>query len=125
MPACKDRAGLLRVQTWYEWVKRTHANTVRQWSGCWPKCNRETFELEIRQEPLDWEVDWLTEVFLVAGSNTVREQREFYTYDSSDLTGDLGGYLGLFLGWSCSSIATNIHKIASVAFSRLDKILLR
>ena len=38
MPACKDRAGLMRVQTWYEWVKRTHANTVRQRSGCWPKC---------------------------------------------------------------------------------------
>ena len=33
-------------------------------------------------------------------SNKIRVKEEYYTYDSSNLIADFGGYLGLLLGYS-------------------------
>ena len=47
---------------------------------------------------------------LAAGD--VEETREHLTYDYTDLIGDIGGYLGLFLGWSLLGLTVQLFTLA-------------
>ena len=42
---------------------------------------------------------------------------EYYTYEVTDLIGDFGGYLGLFLGWSLLGIIKQILHIVILKFA--------
>ena len=68
--------------------------------------------------------DNLLKVFLDIYSVTMERRNEYYTYDAvsvfpiltdsnflqNDLLGGIGGYMGMFLGWSFLSILTFIHQ---------------
>ena len=60
---------------------------------------------------LDYKKDWLSEIYFQAASNTIEIRNEYYSYDIYDLLGDVGGYLGLFLGWSLLEISLKISNI--------------
>ena len=49
-------------------------------------------------------------------------QVEYLVYDLSDLTGDIGGFLGLFLGWSCYSILVDGRVWLQALFNRTRDI---
>ena len=52
--------------------------------------------------------------------SSYEESVEYLTYDIGDMVGDVGGYLGLFLGWSILSmigaIPPFLNKLASKLF---------
>ena len=61
---------------------------------------------------IDWKKDWMSEVYFQ--SNGIKEvSKEYYTYESSDLLGDFGGYLGLFLGWSLLGLSQGVFTVCS------------
>ena len=64
---------------------------------------------------VNWKKDWISEVYIQAGSNAEDIKTEYYTYEVTDLLGDIGGYMGLFLGWSLLGI---INKIINIGISR-------
>ena len=39
-------------------------------------------------------------MFISPKSSIIEHSQEYLSYDIDDLIGDIGGYLGLFLGWS-------------------------
>ena len=61
---------------------------------------------------IEWKKDWMSEVYFQ--SNGIKEvSKEYYTYESSDLLGDFGGYLGLFLGWSLLGLSQGVFTVCS------------
>ena len=46
----------------------------------------------------------MSAVFLQPRSSVLEYLEEFYNFDFQDLVSSIGGYLGLFLGWSVLSI---------------------
>ena len=59
---------------------------------------------EISNEKIVWETDWISEVYINTNSAKEVQVIEFISYDLWNMIGDLGGYLGLFLGWSLLSV---------------------
>ena len=49
---------------------------------------------------VDWASNWTSSVFIQPKSSLIEYSVEYLSYDLNDLIGDIGGYLGLFLGWS-------------------------
>ena len=61
---------------------------------------------------IEWKKDWMSEVYFQ--SNEIKEViKEYYTYEFSDLVGDVGGFLGLFLGWSLLGLSQGVFTVCS------------
>ena len=69
-------------------------------------------------ESMPWKKDWISEVYFQAHKE-VRLFNEYLSYDMSDLIGDVGGYLGLFLGWSLFGISVFIMNVVKKVFSKI------
>ena len=53
---------------------------------------------------------WTSEVFIEAFDD-VEESTEYLAYDLNDLVGSVGGYLGLFLGWSLLGLTVQFSTV--------------
>ena len=56
-------------------------------------------ELADSKKSIGWKKSWSSEIFIEA-DDEMEESWEYLAYDLNDLVGSVGGYLGLFLGWS-------------------------
>ena len=59
------------------------------------------------KKDIGWIKNWTSEVFIEADDD-VEELREYLAYDLNDLVGSVGGYLGLFLGWSLMGLSVQL-----------------
>ena len=66
-------------------------------------------------ENTDWIQDWVSEIHIEANQEGIVERREYLTYDVTDLIADLGGYLGLLLGWSLLGITFYFFNLTILA----------
>ena len=89
-------------------------------TGCLPKCAQTKYKFNLKKStPIDWRSSYISSFYLTAESDQVEEQAEYLVYDLQvsvynlaaqnwnnfqNLWGDVGGYLGLLLGWSSKSI---------------------
>ena len=66
---------------------------------------------------------WTSEVFIEAFDD-VEESTEYLAYDLNDLVGSVGGYLGLFLGWSLLGLTVQFSTAVFNYFhSSIEKML--
>ena len=100
-------------------------------SGCTLNCHRALYELnrvgmtKINTEDLiasnngsTWvDEDYVT-LFFSTDAAQIETEADFYTYDSNDLLGDIGGYLGLLLGFSIYSIVSSFEDYLRKVISR-------
>ena len=101
-------------------IKQVPLKTVFQKSGCYPKCTFADYDYEIKtKNRVDWETNWTSSFYMGPKSSSYTKSVEYYSYDSNDLLGDVGGYLGLFLGWSLLSIFGAVP----VFFNKLMSVL--
>ena len=82
---------LLKHGTTSRLIKRT---------GCRPKCNIINYSIETKRRNEALDNNWTSQVFIQPKSSIQQYQEEYLTYDTNDLISSIGGYLGLFLGWS-------------------------
>ena len=78
-----------------KWLQDEEYIKIAEETGCYKPCKYHSYEIEIKdQKKIDWETDWLSELYVYAGSDIVDERREYYTFDFINLMGTIGGYLG-------------------------------
>ena len=82
------------------WIKQATLSSVMNRSGCQQKCKKTQYLIEIEKNSITWNSSWSSEVYIQPQSSTVEKSSEYYSFDKNDLISSLGGYLGLFLGWS-------------------------
>ena len=63
--------------------------------------------VQLREEPITWDVNYSSAFFLMAEKTSVEGQEEMLVFDFEDLINGIGGALGLFLGWSILYIGKN------------------
>ena len=86
-------------------------------SGCYPKCKNVQYSIHKTETKINWPANWTASVFIFPKSSIVEYSSEYFSYDFNDCVGDIGGFLGLFLGWS---LVTFIDAIpAFVAFMKM------
>ena len=73
------------------------------------------FQYDIIEEEalnnINYRTEWMSEIYFQAGSNSISIRKEYYGYDFYDFLGDVGGYLGLFLGWSLLGITIHFFDV--------------
>ena len=95
-------------------------------TGCYQKCKIMEYNYQVKSvKKVDWATNWTSSFYLQPLSSSYEVSEEFYSYDDGDLVGDVGGYLGLFLGWSLLSVIGGIPiclaKLLSKLFPRTQK----
>ena len=92
-------------------LQLTNEEMVFKYTGCMPCCSRNEIHSKlvardnnIEKSPFysslyHLEQDYVIMRFFYA-SNKITSKEEYYTYDTSNLIADFGGYLGLLLGYS-------------------------
>ena len=102
----KDQKEMCKTENFFEyfklliWIKQSRLSDVINESGCHPKCKMSHYSYETIHKKSHWTQNWTAEIYIQPKSSIIEYSSEYYTFDSSDLVGTIGGNLGLFLGWS-------------------------
>ena len=76
------------------------------------KCKEYKYSITVvSDEKINWKNDWVSEVYIQSGFATREKLLRYLSYDQVFIIGDLGGYLGLFLGWSLLSMIKYVQHI--------------
>ena len=114
-------------------------------TGCKPKCNIQKYDFHITNDEdiTNMRKEWISSFYLSTKTTTNLKLVETYSYDEQvnikiqinvkfyfthctlqDLIGAIGGYLGLFLGWSALSLVTAapswVKLIQQFMFKKID-----
>ena len=76
---------------------------------------------QIGSRDMEWNREWISEVYIQAKSAEIEITKQYLSYEVSDLVGDVGGYLGLYLGWSILGITVYLSNIFSKVMSFMKK----
>ena len=121
------------------WIKKVPWQDLTQTTGCIQKCFIRKYHFELlSSEGVKWSKHWISSFYLSAETTNRELAIESYSYDVQvqfkgrmfqnltemwqDLIGGIGGYLGLFLGWSCSSIITTIPAWLHYGYKLLQEL---
>ena len=84
-------------------LKSEQIGKIKKESGCYPKCKVRVFSYSKRENRI-FGKKWISEFYLQPKSSVVECLEEYYSFDFQDLISSIGGYVGLFLGWSVLSL---------------------
>ena len=94
------------------WSQEASLRNLTKSSGCLPKCSYLTYQfMQESRVVAGWHRAWLSSFYLSPSSPSMEEVVESFLYDLSSVVGDLGSYLGLFLGWSILSLAGQLGSL--------------
>ena len=115
----EDQQGTCSTENFLEYfkllirIKQSGLSDVIQESGCHPKCKVSQYSYQTIYKKTNWTSNWTAEVYVQPKSSITEYSVEYYTFDGSDLIGNIGGNLGLFLGWS---LLTFVEALTFVLF---------
>ena len=99
-------------------LKHDQQSEIMRKTGCKRKCNVVKYYLTVENKKIMWRPDWASEVYVQPESSTIKKIHEIYSFDENSLVSSIGGYLGLFLGWSVLSLTEAITLMAFKCFKK-------
>ena len=104
------------------WARETTMASLSAVTGCLPRCQVTQFGLEKKSETrINWATNWTSSVYLEPKTSFYETQEEYYSYGTGNFLGDVGGYLGLLLGWSVLTIFQELPKMTMCLASALQR----
>ena len=103
-------------------IKQSRITDIQEETGCYQKCRIFQYSYEIEQKNLNWAAKWTAEVFIQPKSSILEKTQEYYSFGINDLISNIGGTLGLFLGWS---LLTVLQTLSFFGCTCKEKILNR
>ena len=85
-------------------LKTDQIGKIKEESGCYTKCKVRIYSFNMKENVITNYTKWISEVFIQPKSSVVEYLEEYYNFDFQDLISSIGGYVGLFLGWSVLSL---------------------
>ena len=82
------------------WLKNAKLSDIKRKSGCKRKCKIVQYSIDVEKRKIIWNSSWSSEVYIQPKTSGIERTSEYYSFDQNALISSLGGYLGLFLGWS-------------------------
>ena len=101
-------------------VKQKPILEINKESGCYAKCRTIHYSYEKNLKKVFGETKWDAEVYIQPKSSVVEYFTEYYSFDVNDLISNVGGNLGLFLGWSILTLM-EAHTFVFVIYNYLRK----
>ena len=141
---CSSNA-LVKINDTLNELKYSTKMDIIKKTGCKPKCNIQKYDFQITKDEdiTNMRKEWISSFYLSTKTTTNLKSVETYSYDEQvniktqinvkfyfthftlqDLIGAIGGYLGLFLGWSALSLVTAapswVKLIQQFMFKKID-----
>ena len=101
MKACSQSTEIQKYKEIMINLKEKTFGQLSKITKCFPKCSTTAYSFYLKEEKgekLDQTLDFC--IFLHSSISSPLRSSEYITFDSHQLKSDIGGYLGLFLGWS-------------------------
>ena len=90
-------------------LEKAETNFVNKLTGCLPSCHRNEYVLtgkELKKNKVFsfWSVETRLQLDFIILDSSYKEEEQYVIYDFNSFIGDVGGFLGLLLGYSALSI---------------------
>ena len=88
-------------------LEQAESNFIFKLTGCLPSCHRNEYTLtgsEFKTMKLSLWVKQKLELAFRIRKSSYKEEEQYVIYDFNSFIGDVGGFLGLLLGYSALSI---------------------
>ena len=107
--ACTESHQYQEFLTTYDKIAKLSERSIAERTGCLPSCQRNEFTVKILnriENPSDTR-GYYTGYFYYASGRYMKKSHH-YEYDLFDLLADVGGYMGLLVGYSLLSVYDSI-----------------
>ena len=102
---CNSSSQLQSLANITRWFTKSNANKVHKTTGCLASCERDEYATikHSLTEKMSLPIKDL-HLFFIIPSGSYEEKEEYLLYDSHSFIAEIGGFLGLLLGWTLYSI---------------------
>ena len=119
-PPCRNISDFHKYKEEMGWILPSKWSNLVQKTKCFPKCKIREFELvKTSEQAISWGTSWQAEFQLGAKHSSYQDWSEYAVFQPQDFIASLGGYLGLFLGWSLLSVIQWIQQKVCVVFGNI------
>ena len=118
---CTTKSQLLQLKHYLDKFLVYNSNEVYHFTGCLSSCEKDIFSLV--KEPITCKDNWLDLFYLdlTITDRWHKEEEEYIIYDTDSFIADVGGYMGLLLGFSILSL---YHEMEALLKRFIPKTLL-
>ena len=117
---CTESGQYQTFLTTYDNIAKLSERSIAERTGCLPSCQRSEFTVSILNrivDPFNQEGSYIGYFYYASGRYV--EKSYHYDYDLFDLLADVGGYMGLLVGYSLLTVYDSIKYLCKMALCRI------
>jgi len=122
LPTCTELEDITNYQEALNMALLARWLQLSEMTGCVPRCAVRSFSLvEKSMESATWARNWSSSFYLDVKTSSFIHQSEFFAFDEGELASGLGGFMGIFLGWSFLSVLGKVYEGLEGMLARLTQ----
>ena len=116
---CTEPGQYQAFLTTYDNIAKLSERSIAERTGCLPSCQRSEFTVSILNRIVDPVGEGSYIGYFYYASGRYVEKSYHYEYDLFDLLADVGGYMGLLVGYSLLTVYDSIKYLSKMALCRI------